>query len=82
MDSVSVEVPEYGHWVYISGKNPHWKVGDTLACYDHEGMVELVEGKVTSVEYSNYLDDWEYTFEDGHRCDEASLVSQETYSRS
>ena len=81
MDNIEIEKPEYGFWVYISGKKPRWKVGDILASYDHEGMVELVEGEVKSVEFCDYMEDWEYTFEDGHTCDEASLVTQETYTK-
>lgn len=80
---IEIEVPEYGYFFYVSGKKPYWKVGDILATYDHEGMVELVEGEVKSVEFDNaYYQDWVYTFEDGHKCLEKSLVAQETYSRS
>lgn len=61
--------PEHSKIVetYIAGKNPKWKVGDTLAYYeltsDLEG--EQLLGKITSIEYYEYLVDWEYTFDKG-----------------
>ena len=84
IDKAMVEPkPEYSKIVetYIVGKNPKWKVGDTLAYYvltsDLEGEQPL--GKIVSIEYDDYLDDWVYTFENDSTWLEQTLIEQEAY---
>ena len=79
------EQPEYSfiESTYRCGKKPRWNIGDTLAYYeftsDCEG--ERVLGKITDVELDEDIEDWVYIFEDGYRCDEESLLSDETYKK-
>ncbi len=75
--------PEHSKIVetYIVGKNPKWKVGDNLAYYvltsDLEGEQPL--GKIASIEYDEYLEDWEYTFDNGSSDLEESLLDIGAY---
>lgn len=66
---------------YIVGKNPKWKVGDSLAYYvltsDLEGEQPL--GKIASIEYDEYLEDWEYVFDNGSSEVEETLLDIEAY---
>lgn len=75
--------PEHSKIVetYIVGKNPKWKVGDTLAYYvltsDLEGEQPL--GKIVSIEFYDELDDWEYTFDKGIYYLEETLLDIDAY---
>ena len=72
---------EHGVNKYKRGKEPRWKVGDTLAyyeCYnDYEG--EVVYGKVTKIELDEDLDDWLYCFDDNCWDSEECMLDNETY---
>lgn len=82
-NQVEDEQPEHSKIVetYIVGKNPKWKVGDTLAYYvftsDLEGEQPL--GKITNIDYNGYYDDWEYTFDGDYDWLEQTLIEQEAY---
>lgn len=75
--------PEHSKIVetYIAGKNPKWKVGDTLAYYkltsDLEGEQPL--GKIASIVYDEYLEDWEYVFDNGSSDLEETLLDIGAY---
>lgn len=84
IDKVMEEAqPEHSKIVetYIVGKNPKWKVGDTLAYYvltsDLEGKQPL--GKIASIVYDEYLEDWEYVFDNGSSDLEETLLDIGAY---
>ena len=82
-NQVEDEQPEHSKIVetYIVGKNPKWKVGDTLAYYDlttdREGEQPL--GKIASIEYDEYLEDWVYVFDNNSSELEETLLDIEAY---
>lgn len=84
-EELKEEQPEYSfiESTYRCGKKSRWNTGDTLAYYqftsDCEG--EVVLGKVINVELDEECEDWFYTFDDGSRCDEESLLSDEAYKK-
>jgi len=84
IDKVMAEPkPEHSKIVetYIVGKNPKWKVGDTLAYYDlttdREGEHPL--GKIASIEYDEYLEDWIYVFDNNSSDLEETLLDIDAY---
>jgi len=66
---------------YVVGKNPKWKVGDSLARYictsDIEG--EQPYGKVVEISYDDIWEDWEYTFDTGISYLENILIEDDAY---
>lgn len=68
-------------FVYIPGTEPMFCVGETLAYYecstDCEG--EICIGTITEVEFSQYSNDWMYTFEEGGAMSEEGLLTMEAY---
>lgn len=77
----SDEKPLNGLYRYIAGKEPKFKVGDTISYYectsDYEGETSL--GTITNVEFDDDFEDWIYTFEDGEVSFEETLISKEAY---
>lgn len=75
---------EHGSIGYTRGKEPRWKVGDTLAyyecCSDHEG--EVLYGKVITIELDEELDDWLYCFDDNCWDTEECMLGNKTYVKS
>ena len=71
--------------VYCCGKEPTWKVGDTLAYYDYDGEIEVIIGTIVKVEFNDDADDWEYTWYDAstaegyHTCFEYDLIVDDRY---
>lgn len=78
---VTIRQEKNSRFVFIPGTEPRFYEGETLACYecstDCEG--ELHIGTITKVEYSEYTNDWMYTFEDGTCMCEEGLVASEAY---
>lgn len=74
---------EHGVNKYQRGKEPRWKVGDTLAyyeCYnDYEG--EVFYGTVTKIELDEDSDDWIYCFDDNCWESEECMLDNETYRK-
>lgn len=68
---ISIERPKYGEFVFIRGKNSLWEIDDVLW---NEICGEI--GKVVNVELDESLDEWVYTFDDGHKSDESVLVEK------
>lgn len=85
IDSLSEEKPEHGfvESCYVCGKKPNWNVGDTLMyqefASDHEGVYEI--GKVKEVVLDECIDEWVYTFEDGHKETEYELLSVDVFRK-
>lgn len=77
----SQKYQEHSSIGYTRGKEPRWKVGDTLAyyecCSDHEG--EVLYGKVIKIELDEELDDWYYCFDDECWDSEECMLENETY---
>ena len=74
---------EYSHFetIYKCGRKPRWNVGDTLACYifHTDCEYENILGKVTKVKFNKK--DWYYTFENGDKYYEESLLEEGVYKK-
>jgi len=77
------ESPKHSYFerIYHLGKEPMWKVGDTLGGYefysDREG--EYILGEILDVKMNEDETDWLYTFKNKDVIEESELLNEEVY---